>query len=92
MYSFAQEYIGKPRGLPFSLIVSTSELYLASDGKSFEARRAKVRERGRTRRKRAIEDGQRERKGIEWEARGRRHVREMWVQGWMLAAAFIDRS
>lgn len=60
MYSFAQEYIGKPRGLPFSLVVSTSELYLASDGKSFEARRAKVRERGRTRRKRAIEDGQRE--------------------------------
>lgn len=64
MYSFAQEYIGKPRGLPFSLVVSTSELYLASDGKSFEARRAKVRERGRTRRKRAIEDGQREGDGM----------------------------
>lgn len=64
MYSFAQGYIGKPRGLPFSLVVSTSELYLASDGKSFEARRAKVRERGRTRRKRAIEDGQRDGDGV----------------------------
>lgn len=68
-------------------------MYLASDGKSFEARRAKVRGRGRgqgVKGREAIEDGQR--REIERERERRRHVGETWLQGWMLAAAFIDRS